>query len=94
MFMILLVTYVLGLLWYRLSDYILHTIGPDEDDDYYWVVHNNLRYHWCMSDLGEKMDVVERVIVSMYYMLTTLSTVGFGDLHPVSISEKAVGSAV
>jgi hypothetical protein len=30
------------------------------------------------------------MIFSMYFMLTTLSTVGYGDSHPHSIMEKAV----
>jgi hypothetical protein len=88
-FMILLVTYVLGLFWYRLSDYILHTIGPVEDDDYYWVVVKGLRHHECSGIPGEKMPVIERVVISMYFMLTTLSTVGYGDNYPISITEKA-----
>jgi len=87
--MILLVTYVLGLFWYRLSDYILHTIGPVEDDDYYWVVVKNLRHHECSGIPGELMPVIDRVVISMYFMLTTLSTVGYGDNHPISITEKA-----
>jgi hypothetical protein len=89
-FMILLVTFVLGMLWYRLSDYLLQQIGPDEDDERYWVVFYNLKHTSCMADLGEKMDVWERMIFSMYYMLTTLSTVGYGDSLPKSIMEKAV----
>ena len=28
----------------------------------------------------------------MYYALTTLSTVGYGDFYPMSIAEKIVGS--
>jgi hypothetical protein len=30
----------------------------------------------------------------MYFMLTTLSTVGYGDLYPTSIAEKVVGSLI
>ena len=92
--MILLVTYVLGLLWYRLSDYFLHKLGVEEDEDRYWVVANGLRYEADSAYHGEKMEVIDRVIVSMYFMLTTLSTVGYGDLHPLSITEKAVGAVV
>ena len=30
----------------------------------------------------------------MYYALTTLSTVGYGDFFPVSVAEKIVGSII
>ena len=30
----------------------------------------------------------------MYFMLTTLSTIGYGDLYPYSISEKVVGAMI
>lgn len=35
-----------------------------------------------------------RLITCMYYALTTLSTVGYGDYYPCSISEKIVGSVI
>ena len=94
--MIVLVTYVLGLLWYRLSDYYQQMLGPDEEDSRYWVVDYGLRYELADLELGigERMDVWERVIYSMYFMLTTLSTVGFGDSCPESIMEKAIGAMV
>jgi hypothetical protein len=53
-FMILLVTYVLGLLWYRLSDYLNQFIGIEEDDERTFVVFWGLRYGDCESDIGEK----------------------------------------
>ena len=30
----------------------------------------------------------------MYYALTTLSTVGYGDYYPVSVAEKIFGSII
>jgi voltage-gated potassium channel len=30
----------------------------------------------------------------MYYMLSTLSTVGYGDLYPYSMAEKIVGAVI
>ena len=34
------------------------------------------------------------MIRSMYYALTTLSTVGYGDFYPISVAEKIVGSII
>lgn len=39
-------------------------------------------------------EITFRLITCMYYALTTLSTVGYGDYYPVSIAEKIVGSMV
>jgi hypothetical protein len=37
------------------------------------------------------MDAKSRIIYCMYFILTTLSTVGYGDLYPYSIAEKGAG---
>ncbi len=36
----------------------------------------------------------ERLITCMYYALTTLATVGYGDYYPCSIAEKILGSII
>jgi len=35
-----------------------------------------------------------QLITSCYFSITTLSTVGYGDLHPISMLEKCIGMAV
>ena len=40
------------------------------------------------------MDTADQMIRSMYYALTTLSTVGYGDFYPVSVAEKILGSII
>lgn len=37
---------------------------------------------------------IERVIASTYFSFTSLSTVGFGDLHPLNSYERALTSFV
>jgi hypothetical protein len=39
---------------------------------------------------GDEADrpVFEKIVICMYYMLTTLSTVGYGDFYPYSVAEK------
>ena len=36
----------------------------------------------------QTMDTVQKLILSSYFALTTLSTVGYGDYFPVSKEEK------
>jgi hypothetical protein len=35
-----------------------------------------------------------RLVVCVYFILTTLSTVGYGDYYPISIIEKILGSVI
>ena len=44
--------------------------------------------------MGASMTLRKRLITSMYYALTTLSTVGYGDFYPSSIAEKVAGSII
>ncbi len=51
------------------------------------------------SDLGiEKParldEIKERLVACMYFALTTLATVGYGDFYPKSMAEKIVGSII
>lgn len=39
-------------------------------------------------------DDMDKLILCMYYALTTLSTVGYGDYRPVSVVEKIFGSII
>jgi hypothetical protein len=69
-------------------------MGPLESEDRFWVVVYGFRYPTCEADLGELMPVGERTIKAMYFMLTTLSTVGYGDMSPQSINERIFGSVL
>jgi hypothetical protein len=85
-------SYLGGLLWYRFSDYILPTYFMQQEPlERSFVISFNLKRLPCESDLGELETVTNQVIWCMYFMLTTLSTVGYGDLYPVSMSEKIFG---
>ena len=44
-------------------------------------------------EIEEHSDGV-KLVFSVYFILTTLSTVGYGDFFPVSILEKIVGSLI
>lgn len=51
---------------------------------------------WDMPERGgTNLSLIhERLITCMYYALTTLATVGYGDYYPCSIAEKIVGSVI
>ena len=58
-----------------------HATGEDADE----LVHNFITF----GGLNE-MEEPEQLIVSCYFALTTLSTVGYGDFYPVSSRERIV----
>jgi hypothetical protein len=46
----------------------------------------------CVRDsTDEIMTMWEQLIICTYFMLSTLSTVGYGDFYPSSMSEKLFG---
>ena len=94
-------TYIFGCIWYRCSDFLFREyVLPSEPEERYWVVKFGLRHTSTFDDFpeGEEfpelMSVTDRLVRCMYFMLTTLSTVGYGDLYPISIAEKVVGSLI
>lgn len=88
----LVATYFIGLLWYRFSDQWQAKIFPEESEERYWVVYFSLRRPSYEAHLGDLQDKRFRLVTCMYYALTTLATVGYGDYFPTSISEKIAGS--
>lgn len=49
-----------------------------------------------MGEYGWATDVTDAqlLVKTFYYALTTLTTIGFGDMSPVSFQEKAIGAVV
>jgi hypothetical protein len=46
------------------------------------------------EEIGHIQDDYTKMIISCYFSLTTLSTVGYGDLYPISTREMIVGIIV
>jgi potassium channel len=92
------ITYLLGLIWFRLSDnwqaYLTNGVSTDKS----WVVTYNLKIDPSMVDNPSYVFVEpsdsEKLITCMYYALTTLSTVGYGDFRPQTVVEKIFGSII
>ena len=89
----LIITYFLGLIWFRYSDN-WQAYFSDESLENTWVVNFDLRRPKYEQHLGEIMVTSDQLVRSMYYALTTLSTVGYGDYYPVSVAEKIFGSII
>ena len=89
----LIITYMLGLFWYRLSDH-WQTFFIEDDPSTHWVVTVGLKVKSGEEDTFEPVSDMSALIKCMYYSLTTLSTVGYGDFYPNSIMEKIFGSII
>ena len=92
-------TFILGLLWYRMSDHLLPFLTKYLDfafeaEERYWVVFYNLRRPNCERELDIVDPNDEKIVYCLYFMLTTLSTVGYGDYFPQAVSEKIIGCFV
>ena len=95
-------TYFLALLCYRFSDYWQYFLELDDEENTRassFVVVFKLK-----PPVGNETNYDEeeyplaaihaRLITCMYYALTTLATVGYGDYYPCSIGEKIAGSVI
>jgi len=75
---ILCISYFFGIFWYILCDL---TAPSSEDDDHFLYTF----------DVYEQ-DTKTSMILLTYFAFTSLSTVGLGDLHPRSNSERMAGA--
>ena len=75
--LILVVSYFLGLLWYVFCQF-----SKNETDNF-------IAYYGIKQDVSNHFELT---ILLTYFSFTTLSTVGFGDFHPVSDSERVVAA--
>jgi len=90
--LVLMFSYIMGLLWYRLSDYLFPLWFPYEPSSAYFVQRFDLRRPpGCERVFGQAVTLSGKTIRCIYFMLTTLSTVGYGDFYPSSMAEKLLG---
>ncbi len=76
-------TYMVGCIWYMACKYINTQADLDRE-------HTFLQ-HFKIDQIKEPYT---KMIISCYFALTTLSTVGYGDLYPISTNEMLVGIIV
>lgn len=72
----LMLTYFLGSLWY-----FLVSIMPTDDNQDNFIRKYSL----------EQKSNIDKLIICCYFVLTTLATIGYGDLSPQTNSEKILG---
>lgn len=76
-FFAIIITYFIGCIWYWFCD---SQRLEGENSEQTFIAYNNL------DDYGDG----HKLIVSCYYALTTLSTVGYGDYYPISNMERII----
>ena len=55
----------------------------------------NFRTEKLNKDDPDNEDTSPRVLIKVFYFaITTLSTIGFGDFHPVSVFERGIASPI
>jgi len=77
----IIITYIVGSFWYLFSESV-----HDADDP------NTFNRMFGLDDPDK--TPFDKLIISCYFALTTLSTVGYGDYYPISNKEKIAGIVV
>lgn len=72
------ITYGIGCLFYFMSEKLNYQVDQDSGNTFV-AVHN-----------FQSLDNTGRLIKACYFLLTTLSTVGYGDLYPISKAEQII----
>ena len=94
------ITYFLGCTWFFISDgeyhesckEVNHDIGCWTPPDLPDVIYNNQT--WYHKYELEDRGLSGKVVISLYFALTTLSTVGYGDIFPISQFERITAVVV
>jgi hypothetical protein len=88
-------SYFLGIFWHILVCDIQTTSYNIPDDFYSGPVENNFKTHFLNSDDPENTQKpIQLMVKCFYFAITTLSTIGYGDFHPVSVLEKVAVSPI
>ena len=72
------ITYFIGCFWYTISENLNSDVDVQRRMTFVRFFHLEDESNW------------RKLIISCYYILTTLATVGFGDFYPVSDTERLI----
>lgn len=85
MIIIFTTSYFVGILW--------HIIVCDlQSQPTQWIIGEDGESHptfetFCSANFNEEQSSFDRLVIVWYYAITTLSTIGYGDFHPISFTE-------
>lgn len=85
-------TFFLSMFWFTFCNFKEEWIPHDHDDNENFLSANDL-----VTDINHELSYSEKngmVITIMYYSFTTLTTIGFGDITPVSDSERFIAAFI
>lgn len=83
--MLVCLSYFVGLLWYLYVKFTEQVMIDLADNDYNEDDHNSFVQEYDL----EKNSVERNTVIIIYYSLTTISSVGFGDFTPKNTWEYA-----
>ena len=78
----IIITYFIGCIWFMFCN--IYNDQPDSPMPNSFIKKNEL----------DKEDQTHQLIISCYYALTTLSTVGYGDYYPISNNERIIAVVI
>ena len=89
----MIVAYALGFLWFILITYQLLYDPNSQREDNFFVSNGIFGYDSLTDAIVMKVNEDEwMALVYFYFILTSLSTVGFGDFAPISDFERPLGA--
>ena len=90
--LIILVAYMMGMSWYIYVDFQKDHLSNKNHEQH--VIEGNNFYDVPWKQFNGKslneMEPARITLISIYYSLTTISVVGFGDFYPINSQERLV----
>ena len=92
---VFLLSYIIGMSWYIFTEMEMHS-GNQKDMDHFMKENKDLCNESSVEESFIKdfelynKSVAQNTIIMVYYSITTISTVGFGDYYPVNNFERLI----
>jgi hypothetical protein len=81
-------SYFTGILWLILCDVMKETFEIRHEDAKFEYNHDDFITGFQLDEQSDRTNA----LVAMYFLFTSLSTVGFGDFYPKSDAERVLGA--